>query len=65
MDRTEFEELIRETLAEIAPNFCLEEDENGQLIILTGLIEDADNEELVLFDQEENDDYDPEAELAD
>ena len=47
MDRSEFKELLAEALADIVPEFSLEEDETGQLIILTGLKEDSDSDELV------------------
>lgn len=59
MDRTELEDILREALADVAPNFSLEDDEQGQLVVLLGLTEDPDSEELVPFDAEEDEDYDP------
>jgi hypothetical protein len=58
MDRIELEELLREVLTEVAPNFSLEEDEQGQLFILLGLTEDPDTDELITFDSEEDEDFD-------
>lgn len=56
MDRTEFKELLAEALEDIAPEFSLDVDETGQLIVLTGLKEDAESDELVSvepFDEED------------
>lgn len=61
MDRTELEDILREALADVAPNFSLEDDEAGQLVVLLGLKEDPDSEELTPFNAEEDEDYDPDA----
>jgi hypothetical protein len=58
MDRTELEDILREALADVAPNFSLENDESGELVVKLGLKEDPDSEELVPFDAEEDEDYD-------
>lgn len=52
MDRIELEDILREVLAETAPDFYIEEDEQGQLVVVLGLTED-ENEELVPFDPDE------------
>ena len=63
MDRIEFEDLVREALVDVAPNFSIEENDDGQLIILTNLTEDADSDELIPF--ESDDEFDEEEELDD
>lgn len=59
MDRTELEDLLREAMGEVMSNFTIEENDDGELVILTGLAEDPDSDELMLFDAENNEDYDP------
>lgn len=62
MDRLELEDILREHLTDLAPNFSLESDEDGELIVRLGLAEDPENDELVPFDAEENVDFDPDSE---
>jgi hypothetical protein len=54
-------EELEEALDELFPNgFSIETDNNGQLVIYTGLKHHDDEEgELVPFDLEEDEDYDP------
>lgn len=60
MDRAEFEELLAEALSDICPHFSLSEDRKGQIIILTGLSEDPDTEELEsIVDEDMDPDFDP------
>jgi hypothetical protein len=59
MDRTEFEEMLREAIGDIAPHFTIEENDEGELVVLTGLAEDVDSEELIPYDSEDNEDFDP------
>jgi hypothetical protein len=65
MDRTELEEILREALADVAPNFSLEDDGQGQLVVLLGLSEDQDSEELIPFDTEEDKEYDEDTDPLD
>ncbi len=63
MNRTEFEEMLADALADLAPNWSLGEDNNGQIVIFTDLVEDYDTGELSDFeDDEEDPDVDPDFE---
>lgn len=55
MNRAEFEEALSEVLIDLAPNWSLGEDSNGQLVIFTDLSEDLDTDELVDFESDEED----------
>jgi hypothetical protein len=56
-------EELEEALEELFPerNWSIETDSHGQIVIYTGLKEEEDGE-LVLFDSEEDDDFDPDTE---
>ena len=58
MNRTEFEEALSEVLADLAPNWSLGEDNNGQIVIFTDMTEDLDTGELVDFESDEDEDLD-------
>lgn len=54
---------LEEALDELFPerNFSIETDNHGQIVIYTGLRQEDDGE-LVTFDLEEDEDYDPDTE---
>ena len=56
-------EELEEALEELFPdrNWSIETDSHGQIVIYTGLKEEEDGE-LVLFDAEEDEDFDPDTE---
>lgn len=53
-------EELEEALDELFPerNFSIETDSHGQIVILTGMKQDDDGE-LITFDTEEDEDFDP------
>jgi len=53
-------EELEEALDELFPerNFSIETDSHGQIVIHTGMKQDDDGE-LVIFDTEEDEDFDP------
>ena len=56
-------EELEEALDDLFPdrNFSIETDSHGQIVIYTGLKQEDDGS-LVLFDVEEDEDYDPDTE---
>lgn len=63
MHISEFEEFLKEALEDVAPDFYIDTNSRGQIIIYSNLIENDDGDLVKLeSDDEEDDDIDPDFE---